>query len=167
MRQMERIKRVTRMVAIVVMLFAVCWFPIHLITLWIQFDPNFPRTEAMHYFKLFGHTLSYANSCVNPFVYAFVNDGFRKTILKRSSFLSRLCSCVLSPKPKKDETPMIDKSVEARPGLDGQSDYMTTQTTITLWYLCTLSLKTFIFLSSVGKDKSKLDKEYKHTDYQR
>lgn len=132
MRQMERIKRVTRMVAIVVMLFAVCWFPIHLITLWIQFDPNFPRTEAMHYFKLFGHTLSYANSCVNPFVYAFVNDGFRKTILKRSSFLSRLCSCVLSPKPKKDETPMIDKSVEARPGLDGQSDYMTTQTTITL-----------------------------------
>ncbi|CAC5397418.1 KISS1R [Mytilus coruscus] len=131
-RQMERIKRVTRMVAIVVLLFAVCWCPIHFVALWIQFDPNFPRTDAMHYFKLFGHTLSYANSCVNPFVYAFVNDGFKKAIMKRSPLLSKLCKCVLRPRQKKEETPMIDKAVEARPGLDGQSEYMTTQTTVTL-----------------------------------
>jgi hypothetical protein len=69
--RMERKKRVTRMVAIVVLLFAVCWCPIHFVAMWYQFDPNFPKTDAMHYFKLFGHTLSYANSCVNPFVYAF------------------------------------------------------------------------------------------------
>ena len=81
-RQLRRKKRVTRMVAIVVFLFGLCWFPIHLIALWIQFDSNFPRTDAMHYFKLFGHTLSYANSCVNPFVYAFVNEGFKQAILK-------------------------------------------------------------------------------------
>lgn len=127
-RQMERKKRVTRMVAIVVLLFAVCWCPIHFVAMWYQFDPNFPKTDSMHYFKLFGHTLSYANSCVNPFVYAFVNDGFRKAILKRSPFLSKMCKCILKPKTKKEETSLIDKAVEARPGMDGQSEFMTTQT---------------------------------------
>lgn len=120
------------MVAIVVLLFAVCWCPIHFVAMWYQFDPNFPKTDGMHYFKLFGHTLSYANSCVNPFVYAFVNDGFRKAILKRSPLLSKLCKCVLRPKSKKEETSMIDKAVEARPGLDGQSEFMTTQTSCAL-----------------------------------
>ena len=114
-RQLRRKKRVTRMVAIVVILFAVCWFPIHLIAFLLQFDPNFPKTDAMHYFKLFGHTLSYANSCVNPFVYAFVNEGFKQAILKRSPLVSKLCKCVLQPKPKKDETDMIDKAVGTRP----------------------------------------------------
>ena len=82
------------MVAIVVILFGLCWFPIYLIVLWKQFDPDFPATELMRNIKLFANTLSYANSCVNPFVYAFVNEGFRKAILKGSPFISKHCTCV-------------------------------------------------------------------------
>ena len=132
-RQLRRKKRVTRMVAIVVFLFGLCWFPIHLVALWIQFDPHFPKTDEMHYFKLFGHTLSYANSCVNPFVYAFLNEGFKQAILKRSPFISKMCKCVLQPKSKsksnRDETNMIDKAVGTRPGV---SEYTTTHMTCAL-----------------------------------
>ncbi|XP_071158633.1 galanin receptor type 1-like isoform X1 [Mytilus edulis] len=129
-RQLRRKKRVTRMVAIVVFLFALCWFPIHLIALWIQFDPNFPRTDAMHYFKLFGHTLSYANSCVNPFVYAFVNEGFKQAIIKRSPLITKLCQCVLEEKPMKNNKNMIDKSVGTRPTIEGQTELQTVQNNV-------------------------------------
>ena len=130
-RQTRRKRRVTRMVAIVVLLFGICWFPIHAIAVWIQFDPNFPKTDGMHHFKLFAHTLSYANSCLNPFVYAFVNDGFRKALLKRSPDLSQLCSCLFKSSLTQElETSMIDKAVEAKPGMDIQFECSTaTQTT--------------------------------------
>jgi hypothetical protein len=130
-RQTRRKRRVTRMVAIVVLLFGICWFPIHVIAVWIQFDPHFPKTDGMHHFKLFAHTLSYANSCLNPFVYAFVNDGFRKALLKRSPDLSQLCSCLFKSSLTQElETSMIDKAVEAKPGMDIQFECSTaTQTT--------------------------------------
>lgn len=130
-RQSRRKRRVTTMVAIVVFLFGICWFPIHVIAVWIQFDPNFPKTQGMHNFKMFAHTLSYANSCVNPLVYAFVNDGFRKAMLRRSPNLSKLCSCLWkSTLTQEPETCMIDKAVEAKPGMDIQSECSTaTQTT--------------------------------------
>ena len=36
----------------------------------------------MYIIKIISHFLSYANSCVNPFVYAFLSDGFRKAMRK-------------------------------------------------------------------------------------
>lgn len=80
--QEKRRKRVTKLVASVVIVFAVLWLPIHIINLWFKLDPNFPRTGVMYAFKIIAHTLSYANSCVNPFVYAFLSDGFRKAFKK-------------------------------------------------------------------------------------
>ncbi|XP_052245683.1 galanin receptor type 1-like [Dreissena polymorpha] len=80
--QDKRRKRVTKLVASVVIVFAVFWLPIHVINLWIKFDPDFPRTPAMYAMKIVSHTLSYSNSCVNPFVYAFLSDGFRKAFRK-------------------------------------------------------------------------------------
>ena len=80
--QERRRKRVTKLVASVVIMFATFWLPIHIVNLWIKLDENFPRTAAMYNFKIFTHTLSYANSCVNPFVYSFLIDGFRKAFQK-------------------------------------------------------------------------------------
>lgn len=124
------------MVAIVVILFGVCWFPIHLIAVWLKYDPNFPKTNTMHYIKLFAHTLSYANSCVNPVVYAFVNEGFRKAIMRRSPKLNELCSCLFrSPLAQEPDTSMVDKAVEAKPGMDIQSECSTaTQTTACIFH---------------------------------
>ncbi|WAQ94429.1 GALR2-like protein [Mya arenaria] len=80
--QDKRRKRVTKLVASVVIVFAVSWLPIHILNIWFKYDPLFPRTPTMYVMKIVSHTLSYSNSCVNPFVYAFLSDGFRKAFRK-------------------------------------------------------------------------------------
>lgn len=129
-RQLRRKKRVSRMVAIVVALFAACWFPVHVFALWMQFDENFPRTLTMQYVSLICQTLSYANSCVNPFVYAFVNEGFKQAILKRSPFIMKMCKCVLEENQKEDNVDMIDKSVGTRLNNGTEADYKTTNSSL-------------------------------------
>ncbi len=47
-----------------------------------QLDNKFPQTVVTYVYKMVGHTLSYASSCINPFVYSFLGDGFRKALRK-------------------------------------------------------------------------------------
>ena len=53
------------------------WFLHHMLTLWIEFG-NFPLTSVTLALKIISLCLSYANSCVNPLIYAFVSNQFRK-----------------------------------------------------------------------------------------
>lgn len=78
------------MIAVVVFLFAAFWLPIHIFQLWYKFDRYFPKNNITYYYKIFAHTLSYANSCVNPFVYAFLSDGFRKGVRKAFPWWHRM-----------------------------------------------------------------------------
>lgn len=87
--QTRRKRKATKMVAMVVFLFAAFWLPIQVLQLWMKFDENFPRTDPTYYFKIFAHALSYANSCVNPIVYSFMGDGFRKAMRKAFPVLAR------------------------------------------------------------------------------
>ncbi|XP_054767373.2 G-protein coupled receptor 54-like [Lytechinus pictus] len=82
-------RRVTLMVLSVVIVFAVCWFPIYVVNLWFRFDRNFPQTNFMYGVKVFAHLLTYANSCVNPFVYSFMGRNFQRYFRKE-------CSCCYS-----------------------------------------------------------------------
>lgn len=74
----ERRKKVAKMVAAVVFLFALSWLPIHVFNLCFTLMSNFPKSQILFDFKIFAHTLSYTNSCVNPFVYTIMGDSFRK-----------------------------------------------------------------------------------------
>nr|AKQ63059.1 orphan G-protein coupled receptor 54 [Platynereis dumerilii] len=80
--QMRKRRKAIKLVAVVVALFAFLWMPIHIFQLWVKFDKNFPYNFAMYLYKIIAHTLSYASSCVNPFVYSFLSDGFRKALKK-------------------------------------------------------------------------------------
>lgn len=95
--QEKRRKRVTKLVAAVVILFALLWLPIHVLNLWLKLDPYFPRTRITLLMKILAHTLSYANSCVNPFVYAFMSDGFRKAFRKTCPSLAKACGMCEGP----------------------------------------------------------------------
>lgn len=74
-------KRVTRLVFVVVGVFAFCWCPIQVILVTKSLDV-YPLTSATIMVQIASHILAYTNSCVNPILYAFLSDSFRKAFRK-------------------------------------------------------------------------------------
>lgn len=81
-------RKVTRMIVIVAALFCLCWLPHHALILCVWFG-RFPLTRATYALRILSHLVSYANSCVNPIVYALVSKHFRKGFLKICAGLLR------------------------------------------------------------------------------
>lgn len=95
-------RKVTRMILAVAALFCLCWMPHHALLLCVWFG-RFPLTRATYALRILSHLVSYANSCVNPIVYALVSRHFRKGfrqvcagLLRRSprGASGRLCAAV-------------------------------------------------------------------------
>ncbi|XP_007957826.1 galanin receptor type 2 [Orycteropus afer afer] len=81
-------RKVTLMIVIVAALFCLCWLPHHALILWVWFG-RFPLTRATYALRILSHLVSYANSCVNPIVYALVSKHFRKGFRKVCAGLLR------------------------------------------------------------------------------
>nr|UYF08492.1 kisspeptin receptor type 3 [Cynoglossus semilaevis] len=67
--------RVSRMVVVMVVLFLICWGPIQVCILLQAFGL---QGYVLYKLKILGHCMSYSNSSVNPLVYAFMGNNFRK-----------------------------------------------------------------------------------------
>ncbi|XP_013781336.1 allatostatin-A receptor-like [Limulus polyphemus] len=81
-------KRVTRMVVIVVVIFAVCWCPIQIVLLLKSLDKyELKLRPSRVIFQVASHILAYMNSCVNPILYAFLSENFRKAFRKVVTFV--------------------------------------------------------------------------------
>ncbi|XP_011875046.1 PREDICTED: allatostatin-A receptor-like isoform X2 [Vollenhovia emeryi] len=74
-------RRVTRLVFVVVGVFAACWCPIQVILVTKSLQV-YPLTTATVMVQIVSHILAYTNSCINPFLYAFLSDNFRKAFRK-------------------------------------------------------------------------------------
>ncbi|XP_038846816.1 galanin receptor 2a [Salvelinus namaycush] len=89
MSESRRAKRkVTKMIIIVAVLFCLCWLPHHLVILCMWFG-HFPLNHTTYILRILSHLVAYANSCLNPIVYALVSKHFRKGFRK-------VFDCVLS-----------------------------------------------------------------------
>ncbi|XP_005988144.1 somatostatin receptor type 2 [Latimeria chalumnae] len=77
-------KKVTRMVSIVVAVFVFCWLPFYVFNA-TSVTVSISYTPAMKGMFEFVVVLTYANSCANPILYAFLSDNFKK------SFQNVLC----------------------------------------------------------------------------
>ncbi len=76
-------RRLSKLVLLVVTTFAVCWLPIHCFHLMTDFSNLVPKMSVSESFifyivKIVAHCLSYANSAINPCLYAFMSENFRK-----------------------------------------------------------------------------------------
>lgn len=69
-------RRMTRMVVVIVLVFSVCWLPIHVVYI-IRYYGNAGVTKSLVSLQAIGNCFAYLNSCVNPFLYAFLSDSFR------------------------------------------------------------------------------------------
>ncbi|CAG0897682.1 unnamed protein product [Darwinula stevensoni] len=85
-------KRVTRLVVVVVAIFAVCWLPIQVILVLKSLGKYDTNSWAKVMAQIVSHVLAYMNSCVNPILYAFLSDNFRKAFRKVILFLRKLLS---------------------------------------------------------------------------
>ncbi|RWS08322.1 allatostatin-A receptor-like protein [Dinothrombium tinctorium] len=74
-------KRVTRLVVVVVVIFAVCWMPIQVVLVLKSFNA-YPMRSSNIVIQIVAHVLAYTNSCVNPILYAFLSENFRKAFRK-------------------------------------------------------------------------------------
>ncbi|XP_070525015.1 somatostatin receptor type 2 [Cardiocondyla obscurior] len=83
-------RKVTRMVLTVITVYIICWLPYWVTQLALIFTP--PRqcqTKLSITSFLLAGFLSYSNSAVNPILYAFLSDNFKKSFLKA-------CTCLTS-----------------------------------------------------------------------
>uniref|UniRef100_A0A8C7HS06 KISS1 receptor a n=1 Tax=Oncorhynchus kisutch TaxID=8019 RepID=A0A8C7HS06_ONCKI len=79
--------KISKMVVVIVLLFTICWGPIQLFALFQSFYPNYRVNYATYKIKTWANCMSYANSSINPIVYGFMGDSFRKSFKKTFHFL--------------------------------------------------------------------------------
>lgn len=83
-------RRVTRLVLTVVAVYVVCWLPYWCFQAYIVFnDINVKDAVLVLVFNGFT-VLSFANSTLNPFLYAFLSDNFRKSFMKAFKCVSSM-----------------------------------------------------------------------------
>ncbi|XP_046656370.1 neuropeptide CCHamide-1 receptor-like [Daphnia pulicaria] len=73
-------RKVAKMVQYFVVLFAICFLPMHVFFLWFHFDANSQNdyNNFWNAFRIFGFVLAYINSCINPIALYFISTNFRK-----------------------------------------------------------------------------------------
>ncbi|KAF4076761.1 hypothetical protein AMELA_G00218830 [Ameiurus melas] len=72
-----QISMTAQTVLVVVVVFCLSWLPHHIVHLWVEFG-SFPLNQASFTFRVIAHCLAYSNSSVNPIIYAFLSENFRK-----------------------------------------------------------------------------------------
>lgn len=96
LRNIQKRTKVAKMVLMMIVIFALCFFPSHIFLLWFYFYPNAQNlyNEFWHYLRIIGFVLTFTNSCLNPIALYFISGEFRKY------FKMYLCTCeraVLQP----------------------------------------------------------------------
>ncbi|KAL3877881.1 hypothetical protein ACJMK2_035525 [Sinanodonta woodiana] len=76
-------RKVTKMVLAVISVYVICWLPYWGFQVNLTLTPNSHRPSAWQIYLFNGFTvLTCANSMLNPLLYAFLSENFRKSFLK-------------------------------------------------------------------------------------
>lgn len=80
-KRLHRNTKIVKMLVAVVLLYAICLLPNQVVWLWYEFGSGRDRIH-LDKFLTFGSIMVYVNSCVNPLLYAGMNDEFRKGFVR-------------------------------------------------------------------------------------
>ncbi|ESO87467.1 hypothetical protein LOTGIDRAFT_72476, partial [Lottia gigantea] len=78
----ESKRKITKMMIIVVIIYAVCWLPLHVITIIGAVNPGIYDGQYMNIVWMASHWLAMSNCMYNPFVYCWMNSKFRHGFLR-------------------------------------------------------------------------------------
>lgn len=71
----DKKKRTNRMLIAMVAIIGICWFPLNLVNV-ISIFNDFGK--YFHLLFFLAHTMAVSSTCYNPFLYAWLNENFRK-----------------------------------------------------------------------------------------
>ncbi|XP_070165519.1 orexin receptor type 2 isoform X2 [Polyergus mexicanus] len=75
--QLRSRRKAAKMLVVIVITFAICFFPVHLLAI-LRCTMALPSNQWTIAFSLIAHWLCYFNSAVNPVIYNFMSGKFRK-----------------------------------------------------------------------------------------
>lgn len=74
----ERKRRTNRMLIAMVSIFGLSWLPLNCINILNDFKSDFGNWDYYNLCFFISHTLAMMSTCYNPFLYAWLNENFRK-----------------------------------------------------------------------------------------
>ena len=84
----DKKKKASRLLILVVLIFAILWLPVH-IHLLIAYFGTIPQNKFYMAVSMLWNTLAYFNSCVNPFIYNYASKEFRDSFREVMCFMRR------------------------------------------------------------------------------
>ena len=84
----DRKKQASRLLILVVLIFALLWLPVH-IHLLLAYFGTLPESKIYMAISFLWNTLAYFNSCVNPFIYNYASKEFRDAFREVMCFVRR------------------------------------------------------------------------------
>lgn len=76
----RRSQRTNRILVSIVTLFTICWLPWNIFSLIIEFYPDLVKGGFFNITDLFLKSFAMSSSCINPFLYGWLNDNFKREI---------------------------------------------------------------------------------------
>ena len=93
--EIKRKRRTNRMLIAMVSIFVCCWLPLNVLHVAAEYDPGILNSGYYMLTFLIVHVIAMSSTIYNPFLYAWMNDNFKKefkTVLPACLFSARRCS---------------------------------------------------------------------------
>jgi len=91
--KLRRKRRTNRMLIAMVAIFAVCWLPLNVIFLSLEYDESLGASPYFLLIFFAAHVIAMSSTVYNPFLYAWMNDNFRKEFRRVFPCLRTPTSC--------------------------------------------------------------------------
>ncbi|KAM4692747.1 orexin receptor type 2 [Discoglossus pictus] len=117
LKQIRARRKTARMLMVVLLVFAICYFPISILNILKRVFGMFDKTnnrETVYALFTFSHWLVYANSAANPIIYNFLSGKFRE------EFKAAFSCCCLGVQNQEDHLIRGRTSTESRKSLTTQ-----------------------------------------------
>lgn len=100
----QRNMRVVKIFIIVVIVFALCMLPVHIMWIWYDFGSGKIYQVSFGTIIVFCNILVYANSAINPFIFVFLHRRYCKDIFSACDPFKVLGSCLRDGQPNGTST---------------------------------------------------------------
>ncbi|XP_032799788.2 orexin receptor type 1 isoform X2 [Daphnia magna] len=96
--QLRSRRKAAKMLVVVVIVFAVCYFPVHLVSI-LRYTIKLTQNDYTVAAALVSHWLCYFNSAINPVIYNFMSEKFRREF----GIAMKCCSSDVDKRHRREE----------------------------------------------------------------